>query len=81
MSPLSLTAALRVAQRALVQAAEATRPELERRIADGEAEAAVWVEETAEGADLLVAGDRLDPKEVRRLVAETFSTADPEDEA
>ena len=79
MSAFSLVTALRAARRTLLRAAEAARPELERRIADGEAEAAVWTEETAEGADLWIAGDGLDPERVRRLVAETFSTADPGD--
>ncbi len=75
MSPLSLAAALRVAQRALVQTAEAMRPELAHRIADGKAEAAAWAEEAAEGAELRIAGDGLEPDVVRRIVAETFSTS------
>jgi len=71
---------LRLARRGLLRAAEAARPQLEGRIADGVAEAAVWAEETADGVDLWIAGDGMDPEEVRRLVTETFPNWDPEDD-
>ncbi len=76
MSALSLVTALRAARRTLLRAAEAVRPELERRIAEEQAEAAVWTEETAEGADLWIAGDGLDPERVRRLVTESLCISD-----
>ena len=80
MNGRSLAIVLRAARRALLQATESACTELERRIT-GEGEAAVWVEETSDGADLWIAGDGLDPETVRRLVMETFSISDPGDEA
>ena len=80
MSSRSFAIALRAARRALLRMAETAGPELERRITD-EGEAAVWMEEASDGADLWITGDGLDPETVRRLVRETFSISGPGDEA
>ncbi len=76
MSARTLAAALLAARRAILQTAKAAGPALERQIASRQAEAAVWVEERAEGADLHIIGDELDPREIRRLVAEVLPISD-----